>query len=67
MKDTLLSVGLVARRLSLSSERVRALCRAGQLKHLRDATGRRLIPESAVASLIRRRERQRAAAGRQPR
>lgn len=61
MKDTLLSVGLAARRLSLSSERVRALCRSGQLKHLRDATGRRLIPETSLAELIRRRERQRAA------
>ncbi|MDR5684416.1 MAG: hypothetical protein QN163_10420 [Armatimonadota bacterium] len=63
MKDALLSVGLAARRLSLSSERVRALCRSGQLKHLRDATDRRLIPETALVALIRRRERQHVAKG----
>jgi hypothetical protein len=67
MKGALLSVGLAARRLSLSSERVRALCRSGQLKHLRDATGRRLIPEAALAALIRRRERQHAARAAQQR
>ncbi|MCL6650296.1 MAG: helix-turn-helix domain-containing protein [Chloroflexi bacterium] len=61
----MLSVGLAARRLSLSPERVRALCRSGQLKHLRDATGRRLIPEAALAALIRRRERRATSTARQ--
>ena len=50
-----LSIKQAARRLGLSSERVRQLCNAGELESFRFGPGWRLIPVEAVEELARAR------------
>lgn len=56
-RELLFTVGLAARRVGLSPERVRAYCNAGRLDHIRDAAGRRLIPETALERFAAERTR----------
>ncbi len=46
--DMLHTVSTAARRLTLSEPYIRALLRAGKLQHIRDASGRYLIPEHVL-------------------
>lgn len=55
--ETLLPTGVAARRLGLSREYVIHLCKSGRLEHIRDASGRRLIPEEKIEEFRRERER----------
>ena len=55
MDGDLLPVGKVARRLGLGPERVRQLCDAGRLDHIRVAGGARLIPTEALERFVARR------------
>jgi predicted site-specific integrase-resolvase len=57
----LMPTGLAALRLGLSRERVIQLCDEGRLEYIRDASGRRLIPEDAIARLERTRQRAKSA------
>ncbi len=54
--EVLVPTGLAARRLALSPERIRELCDQGRLAHVRDASGRRLIPEAEIERMHRDRE-----------
>lgn len=55
--DALLPTGVAARRLGLSREYIIHLCKSGRLEHIRDASGRRLIPAEKIEELRRTRER----------
>ncbi len=61
-ESTLHPVGIASRRLSLSGERVRQLCAAGVLKHLRDSSGRYLLSEKSLRDYERDRGRARGRA-----
>lgn len=57
VSETLYPTGAASRELSLSPERVRQLCDAGELDFVRNAGGRRLIPASALRALREKRIR----------
>lgn len=52
----LFPIGLAARKAGLSTERLRQLCDQGRLEHIRDASGRRLIPGHILASFLAKRK-----------
>lgn len=56
-------IGLAARKAGISAERLRQLIDSGQVKAIRDASGRRLVEAEALARLIRTRERKVRRAG----
>jgi hypothetical protein len=62
------TTGTAGRTVGLSDQRVKQLCDAGLLEHIKDQAGRRLIPEEAVRRLgeerrrvVRKRRRSRGA------
>lgn len=59
MSVSLLTTGLVAKVLKVSSERVRQLHRAGELHAIRASSGIRLFSASAVEAFRRSREERR--------
>ncbi len=57
--DTLHSVSTAARYLTLSEPYIRALLRSEKLQHIRDASGRYLIPQHVLDAFQAEREERR--------
>ena len=62
--ETLYPVGSVAREAGFSPEWIRRLCDRGDLACVRDAAGRRLIPEGALRQFVGRTFEERRLRGR---
>jgi hypothetical protein len=51
------TTGTTGRAVGLTDQRIKQLCDAGLLQHIKDQAGRRLIPEDAVRRLGEERRR----------
>ncbi len=54
--DGLTSIGDAARAARVSAEWMRQLCDSGRVQHVRDSSGRRLIPQKELERLLQQRE-----------
>lgn len=59
VRETLYPLTPAAQRVGLSKDWLRILCQRGKVEHVRDASGRYLVPERSLERLIEQRRKRR--------